>query len=143
MSLKDTIKEQEGTGPIRQGRMFPYKDTRGKLTIGFGRNLDDVGISQDEAEILLDNDLAMARRLVYAQFPWVMQLDQPRQDVVLNMAFNIGVGGLATFKNFLDALQHHDYERAAREMEMSVWFGQIGGRGIPMVWTMRTGSVDV
>lgn len=105
-------------------RLFPYKDTVGKLTIGIGRNLDDVGISAVEAQILLDNDIERTWSALTQRFPWVLRLDDARQAVLLNMAFQMGVSGLAKFVNTLGAVQRGAYSTAANGMRRSLWYRQ-------------------
>lgn len=120
-------------------RLKPYKDTVGKLTIGVGRNLDDVGISEQEAMSLLDNDIDRARIDLLKVLPWVKNLDSVRQDVLLNMAFNMGIGGLLTFKNTLAAIQNGDYADAADRMLESKWATQVGLRASELSQMMRSG----
>ena len=62
-------------------RLKPYRDTVGKLTVGVGRNLDDVGITREEALMLLNNDIAEVRREVKRAFPWFTRLNLVRQNV--------------------------------------------------------------
>ena len=47
----EMLKRHEGL------KVFPYHCSQNKLTIGIGRNLDDKGISKDEAYYLLYNDI--------------------------------------------------------------------------------------
>jgi lysozyme len=120
-------------------RLKPYRDTVGKLTIGIGRNLDDDGISENEAELLLWNDLSRTVSDLKTHLPWTMQLDEPRQGVVVNMTFNMGIGRLMQFKIMLGALQSGDYEKAAEEMGNSLWAEEVGARAQRLMVQMRTG----
>jgi lysozyme len=86
-------------------RLKPYRDSVGKLTIGYGRNLDGVGISEDEAGVLLANDIARATLGVEGQLPWAATLDPLRRRVLVEMAFNMGIEGLLTFQNTLRAIR--------------------------------------
>ncbi len=121
-------------------RLKPYKDTVGKLTIGYGRNLDDVGISRGEAVILLDADMARAESDVLRLFPWVATLDEARQAVLVNMAFNMGIRGLSSFVLTLDAVKHGRYTEAADRMLESKWATQVGHRAVELSEQMRTGE---
>lgn len=125
-------------------RLHPYLDTVGKWTIGVGRNLDDVGISKVEALYLLENDIDKAIRDLVAAFPWFVELDPVRQTVLVNMAFNMGVGselrGLRSFKNTLRAIEEGRYEDAAKGMLASKWARQVGRRATRLAEMMKTGQ---
>lgn len=121
-------------------RLKPYKDTVGKLTIGIGRNLDDVGITKDEAIILLRNDIARTTKDVIANIPWWSGLDEVRRDVIINMAFNLGIEGLLKFKRTLLSIQNGEYEQASKEMLESKWAKQVGNRAKRLAEMMRTGE---
>lgn len=121
-------------------RLKPYRCTSGKLTIGIGRNLDDVGISRDEAMVLLWNDISKAIAGVRTELPWFEQLDSIRQRVLVDMAVNLGIDGLLAFKQTLSAIASGDYDRAATEMLNSRWAGQVGERARRLARMMRTGK---
>ncbi len=114
--LIDTLASPTGEGI----RLKPYRDTVGKLTIGIGRNLDDVGISEDEARDLAMNDILHVERDLSRLVPCFTSLDDVRQRVLAELAFNMGVGGLLKFRNMLAAVAAHDFERATTEMLDSV-----------------------
>lgn len=120
-------------------RSKPYRDTVGKLTIGIGRNLDDVGISENEAELLLWNDLSKAVAELKARLPWATSLNEPRQGVLINMAFNMGISSLLLFVNMLAAAQAGDFDKAAEHMEQSRWASQVGPRAQRLILQMRYG----
>jgi lysozyme len=121
-------------------RLKPYRDTVGKLTIGVGRNLDDVGISKEEAYILLKNDLNKAATALFTAFPWVKVLSEARIAALINMAFNLGIGGLAGFKNFLKALKEENFSLAAKEMLDSKWAEQVGSRAYRLSVMIEKGA---
>src|SRR5258706_14343072 len=79
-------------------RLQLYTDTVGKLTIGVGRNLTDNGISRDEAILMLDNDIRKAFNDCYKAFTWFHFLDDVRQEVILDMTFNMGLPRLVGFR---------------------------------------------
>jgi lysozyme len=112
-------------------RLKPYVDTVGKLTIGVGRNLDDVGLSEDEALYLLSNDLDQRIRALIAAYPWFVDLDPARQAVLVDMAF-MGLAKLAGFTRMLAAFARKDYDDAAAEMLHSRWATQVGHRAIDL-----------
>ena len=109
-------------------RLKPYRDTAGKLTIGIGQNLDDVGITEAEARFLLANDIAKAIEDAKAVCPSFETLPEPAQRALANMAFNLGRTRLSKFKNMLAALEAKDFETAAREALDSKWAEQVGER---------------
>ena len=137
--LMDRIKEQlvrhEGL------RLKPYRCTAGKLTIGIGRNLDDCGISQSEAYIMLINDIMNCEKQLQVKIPDIYNgLDEVRKSVLLNMCFNLGVSGLLGFKNTLEFIKAGDWERAANNMLVSRWAKQVGRRAIELSELMRKGK---
>lgn len=119
-------------------RLKPYKDSVGKLTIGIGRNLDDVGITQEEAEYLAENDLGRLRQQFDSAIPWWRSLDHTRQLVLLNMGFNLGCAGLLKFQKMLAAVQRGDYQTAAAEMLDSTWAAQVHRRALELASMMQT-----
>lgn len=120
-------------------KLKPYKDSVGKLTIGIGRNLDDVGISEDEAEYLLTNDVKKVASQLDIALPWYINLDEVRKGVLLNMAFNMGINGLLGFKNTLNHIANGNYDIAAQEMLQSKWAIQVGVRATRLSKQMLTG----
>lgn len=133
MNISDQLMRDESI------RLKPYKDSVGKLTIGVGRNLDDDGISQLEAEVLLQNDIAYASEELRTNLPWTERLDDARRGVLLNMAFNMGIHGLLGFKNMLAAVQVGKYTESANEMLDSKWATQVGARAHRLAQQMETG----
>lgn len=128
-------------------RLKPYRDTVGKLSIGIGRNLDDTGISEGEAHALCENDLDRAEALLDRQIPWWRGLDAVRQEVLLNMAFNMGWGngrkGLSSFRNTLASIKAGLWINAARGMRASRWAKQVGDRASRLASAMEHGTFDL
>jgi len=133
-TLLTELKRDEGV------RLKPYLDTVGKITIGIGRNLTDVGLSQSECEILLHNDIEQTLTWLDRNLPWWKTLDAVRQRVLINMTFNLS-GKLLTFGHTLTAMQHGDYAAAAKEMLNSKWANQVGQRAQRLANAMRTGKI--
>lgn len=117
----------------------PYLDTVGKLTIGVGRNLHDVGLSPDEIQYLLGNDIKRVEGDLDVALPWWRDMTEARQQVLANMCFNLGVGGLLGFKNTLAAMKAGRYEEAATGMRQSLWARQVGERSERLAKRMSTG----
>jgi lysozyme len=124
-------------------RLRPYRDTRHKLTIGVGRNLDDVGVTRAEALMLLNNDIARVRREVEGAFSWFSGLNPVRKDVVLDMVFNLGLTRFRRFKKTIAAIMAKDWEKAAREMLNSQWAKQVGRRARELAAMMNRGKYEV
>jgi len=134
------IKKLEEQLMIDEGvKYHPYKDSVGKLTIGIGRNLDDKGLSMLELLYLLDNDIKGVFEDLDRELPWWREKSNNRQRALANMCFNLGIGGLGTFKNMLAALILGDYKRAADEALDSKWAKQVGDRAIRIANLIRGG----
>lgn len=115
------LKEHEGL------RLKPYTDTVGKLTIGYGRNLDDVGISRPEAESMLYSDSYEAMQDLQ-QFPWWDRIHIDAQAAFIDMRFNLGHRGFRGFKQMLHALDEGNMDGAAEEILDSKYAEQVGRR---------------
>ena len=105
-------------------RLKPYLCPAGKLTLGVGRNLDDVGITEDEAMMMLDNDIERVKGQLAKALPWLETKPQGVQRAIANMAFQMGLGGVLKFQKMLAALQARDYNAARREALDSAWAKQ-------------------
>lgn len=130
MSLKNSLKKHEGL------RLKPYVCTAGKLSIGYGRNLDDVGISKQEAEILLDADIEVATESAM-QYSWWRGLSPNRQDVIIEMIFNLGLTRFLGFKKTIQAIVDEDFVEASVQMLDSKWADQVGKRAITLAEKMH------
>ena len=109
-------------------RLKPYLDTVGKTTIGVGRNLTDNGITAAEAKVLLQNDLFRVANELDRVAPWWREMSQVRQNALVNMAFNLGLPRLLTFKKMMVALENGNFETAWAEAMGSKWAAQVGER---------------
>jgi len=116
-----------------------YEDTEGVLTIGYGRNLEDKGLSDKECELLLRNDIKECKRDMENYF-WYISLDDIRKRVILDMRYNLGLGGLLSFKNMIKALKEKDYMKASQEMLDSKWADQVKTRATRLAKMMETGE---
>jgi|TARA_R110002074_G_scaffold281167_1_gene452448 lysozyme len=117
-----------------------YLDTEGIETIGVGRNLRDRGLSDDEIELMLANDIRDFQEEVESAFPWWSDMGDVRQRVVVDMAFNMGLGSLSKFVNTLAHIENGRYEEASVEMLDSKWARQVGDRANVLSDMMRTGE---
>lgn len=116
--LRESVKEHEGL------RLKPYRCTADKLTIGYGRNLDDRGISVAEAEFLLNYDLSWCEASARHSIPRFSKLSSLRQEVLVEMVFQLGLAGVLRFKRMIQAIRDKDYTLAAAEMLDSKWAQQ-------------------
>lgn len=130
--LIEQLKRHEGF------RAKPYKDTEGFTTIGYGFNLD-AGIDEDLAVVILNYQVDKVKADVFSM-QFVCKLNDARCDVIVNMAFNLGVSGLMKFKKMIAAIERGHYGQAAYEMMDSKWAVQVGNRAIELSEQMRTGE---
>ena len=120
--LKALLRSDEGTGPIKNGRLMPYEDSKGNLTIGYGRAIGLVGIRESEANFMLDNDIVETIKEIQGEFDWFSRLNEARQAVVVSMVFNMGMpkfAGWGKEPGFLKTIAYlnaGDYVSAAAEM---------------------------
>ena len=127
------LKQHEGF------RSVPYNCSSGALTIGYGRNLDANGITQQESEMLLKNDVHDCEMFLRKTLSFFNVLTEPRQEVLLNMCFQLGDAGLMRFKRMIAALYNYDYEKASIEMLDSRWSEQCQERSKELSEVMRKG----
>lgn len=137
-AMRDILREQLIRHEGR--RLKPYRCTAGKLTIGIGRNLDDVGITDAECLYLLENDMDTAIGDARNLFEGFESLSPVRQAVLANMAFNLGKSRLSLFTLLRRAIKERNYEEAARQMKASQWAQQVGGRARQLAELMETGT---
>lgn len=131
MNYVDRIKKHEGF------RSKPYRCTAGKLTIGYGRNIEDNGITEAEASFLLDNDIQSCESDCSRAFPWLNKLDESRRSVVVELCLNMGLKRLLGFKKMLAACERKDYNVVAAEMLDSLWARQVGERAKTLAAIMK------
>ena len=129
MDLQDAIRMTKNFEGLR---LKPYRCPAGKLTIGYGRNLEDVGITPEEADYLFTNDynnaIANLKALLVANG---IKYEDVHKDVfyaLTDMMFNMGYDRLSKFKKLLYELKNGSYEGVAREMKNSKWYTQVGDR---------------
>lgn len=131
MDLRSLLIKHEG----KKSKL--YYDTAGIGTVGVGRNLEDVGLSDDEIMYLLNNDIKRVLNDCWHHLPWFGDLTQERQYVVIDMVFNLGIHGFLKFKKMIAAIVKEDWQEAAREMINSQWAVQVGQRAAELATLMR------
>lgn len=140
LKLIEMLKVHEGV------ETHAYRDTVGKMTIGVGRNIDaddGLGLSMEEVEYLLGNDIERVEQELVGALPWTIDLlviDSPRFDALVDLCFNLGLPRFLNFIKALDACADEDWERAADEFMDSRWAKQVGNRAIEITEMIRTGE---
>ncbi len=120
-----------------------YKDSEGYYTIGVGRLVDEKKggkLSEDEIEYLLDNDIDRVVNQAIREFTWYNDLNDVRQEAVLNMIFNLGLTGFKGFKLAIKAFERHDFDEAAKQLLDSKWSRQVGARATRIADAVRVGE---
>lgn len=116
-----------------------YQDSLGIWTIGFGRNLQNMTISYNLAESFLAEDISWHLAQLQNTYQWFNSLNEVRQQVLLNMSFNLGFKGLQGFTKMLAACSTGCFSTASAEMLNSLWAKQVGDRAVRLAKEMATG----
>lgn len=135
--LLETLKRHEGV------RYYVYRDHLGYETIGVGRCIHravGLGLSPDEVEYLLINDVQRCIEELDGAFDWFKDLDEVRREAMINLCFNLGLTKLRKFVNALDAMKQRNYNKAATEFLNSKWANQVGERSREVAHMIRTGE---
>jgi lysozyme len=150
MSVFDIIaprlRDEEGTGPIKDGRQLVYRDSEGVWTIGYGRNVQDRGLSSEESEFLLENDVAECVVDLAMTLPFWSQLNEVRQAVLVDLYFNMRLGdpvGFARgFAPTLSLIAGGHYTEAGEHMKNWKWYTDVGPRRAdPLIAMMQSGTI--
>tara|TARA_S200002703_G_scaffold95143_1_gene82165 strand:- start:64 stop:489 length:426 start_codon:yes stop_codon:yes gene_type:complete len=137
--LIEQLKIHEGV------RTHAYFCSEDKITVGVGRNVDangGLGLSEDEIDYLLSNDIKRCRDELELNFDWFKELDEVRQDAMINLCFNLGITSLRKFSKAIAAMSAQDYDTAAMEFLDSRWANQVGTRALDVTDMIRTGEYD-
>ena len=142
--LKSELTLEEGD------RLTAYRDTEGILTVGIGHNcisspVNGVNapgdtITADQEQALFVSDCDDAIKELDEHLPWWSQLDDVRQNVLLDMCFNMGIRTLLTFNHTLDFIEAGDWPNAVKGMQSSRWAKQVGKRATRLEAMMSTGE---
>jgi len=119
-----------------------YRDMNGLEHIGVGRNIskNGLGLSEDEVEYLLANDIERVIKELSTEYRWFNDLDDVRKDAMINISFNLGATRLRLFKRALGAMEKGEYKLAAVEFLDSRWSKQVGGRALELCDLISTGE---
>lgn len=137
MNLREQLRELEGVVD------HAYQDHLGFWTIGVGRLIDKRKggrLTDDEMSYLLENDIREKSEELFTVLPWARDLNEPREAVLIGMAFQMGTKGLLAFKNTLRAVQEGRWKDAKQGMLRSLWAQQTPERAKRMAEQMLTGE---
>ena len=134
--LTEMLRKHEGV------RDKVYLCSAGYETIGVGRNIseDGLGLSDDEIDYLLSNDIKRVREELTEEYYWFAGLDEARQDAMIDISFNLGQTRLRGFVKALEAMSREEFENAADEFIDSRWSEQVGDRAVEVTEIIRTGE---
>ena len=134
--LRNMIKRHEGVAT------HCYKDHLGLETIGVGRCIapGSLGLSDDEIDYLLDNDIVRCIKELTRALPWFHRLDDVRREALIDLCFNLGLTRLLGFKKALAAVEASEWEIAKIELLDSRWANQVGNRSEIIAEMIRTGE---
>tara|TARA_R100001244_G_scaffold38310_1_gene34722 strand:+ start:167 stop:589 length:423 start_codon:yes stop_codon:yes gene_type:complete len=135
--LIEMLKVHEGV------ETYAYKCSENKITIGVGRNVDKaggLGLSDDEVDYLLQNDIDRVISELKSEYDWFSDLDDIRQDAMIDISFNLGQTRLRSFKKALSAMSEGDWDNAADQFMDSRWSDQVGIRAKNLTNMIRSGA---
>lgn len=135
-NLIEMLKRHEGV------RSTIYLCSAGYETIGVGRNVSasGIGLSDDEVNYLLENDIERVIKELSSEYPWFNSLDDVRKDAMIDISFNLGATRLRGFKRALAAMEVADYKMAAKEFLASKWSQDVKGRAHELASMIETGE---
>jgi lysozyme len=119
-----------------------YRCSAGYETIGVGRNISKsgMGLSDDEVNYLLENDILRVLKELSTEYRWFNSLDDVRKDAMIDISFNLGATRLRGFKRALAAMEVADYKMAAKEFLDSKWSRDVKGRATELCYMIEMGS---
>jgi lysozyme len=135
--IRELLKRHEGV------KTHAYKDHLGYVTVGVGRCLDEkvgLGLSDDEIDYLLQNDIDRCRKELDTEYEWFDALDSVRQEALINLSFNIGQTRLRGFVKALGHMAAGRYEEAGDEFYDSKWATQVGDRALEVCQMIKSGE---
>lgn len=131
------LKRHEGV------KSHAYRCSENFITVGVGRNIDSdggLGLSEDEIDYLLANDIRRCRAELEEGFDWFGELDGIRQDALIDFNFNVGLTTFLKFKKFIAAMKKNDWPTAAKELLSSKYAKQVGARADEIAAMITSGD---
>tara|TARA_R100000234_G_C4973341_1_gene167340 strand:+ start:75 stop:512 length:438 start_codon:yes stop_codon:yes gene_type:complete len=135
--LKDQLILHEGL------ELRSYKCSAGFVTLGVGRNVEELGITVEEARYLLDNDILRVSKELDNNIPWWRDLSEVRQRVFLDMCFNLGISRFLQFQKTLGHAKAGNFKDCADEMLNSKWASDVGTRATRLSEAMINDELEV
>ena len=134
--LLDMLKRHEGV------ESHVYRCSAGFETIGAGRNISKsgLGLSDDEVDYLLENDIVRVIKELSSEYPWFKDLDDVRKDAIIDIRFNLGATRLRGFRRALAAMDAADYKTASLEFLDSKWSRDVKGRSTELAYMIEMGE---
>ena len=119
-----------------------YRCSAGYETIGVGRNISKsgMGLSDDEVDYLLENDIVRVIKELSSEYPWFKNLDDVRKDAIIDIGFNLGATRLRGFRRALAAMDAADYKTASLEFLDSKWSRDVKGRSTELAYMIEMGE---
>ena len=134
--LLEMLKRHEGV------ESHVYRCSAGFETIGAGRNISKsgLGLSDDEVDYLLENDIVRVIKELSSEYPWFKDLDDVRKDAIIDISFNLGATRLRGFRRALAAMDAADYKTASLEFLDSKWSRDVKGRSAELAYMIEMGE---
>ena len=140
--LTEMLRRHEGV------ESHAYLCSQDFMTIGVGRNVDagddgrarGLGLSDDEVDYLLKNDIGRVIQELDGEYSWFSELNEARSDAMVDISFNLGQTRLRGFKKALEAMSSGDWEEASRQFLDSRWAKQVGSRATELAEIIRVGD---
>ena len=140
--LTEMLRRHEGV------ESHAYLCSQNFTTIGVGRNIDagnngrarGLGLSDDEVDYLLRNDIDRVVEELDDEFSWFAGLNDARSDAMVDISFNLGQTRLRGFRKALEAMESGEWEEASRQFLESRWADQVGNRAVELAEIIRTGE---
>lgn len=130
MTIFEQLRRDEGS------RRTVYKDSLGYDTFGVGHK-GTTPLSDAAIDLILHDDVAAVAANIEAAFPWAKSLSEPRYGALINLVFNMGLGGVMGFQKMLHAMRESRWEDAARELLDSRYATQVGERAHRLATQLR------
>jgi lysozyme len=134
--LLEMLKRHEGV------ESHVYRCSAGYETIGVGRNISKsgLGLTDDEVDYLLENDIVRVIKELSSEYPWFRGLDKVRKDAMIDISFNLGATRLRGFRRALAAMDAADYKTASLEFLDSKWSRDVKGRSTELAYMIEMGE---